>query len=300
MSEVATDGGSAASTAPAGDVQVESAEVTQPVETAEESATEESDTPAAEEVTEESEEPKEEKPARKSAKEWAKETLERDFDDDEQADEFVRDFAAKSQTLNKQLLNWFTKEPDVADIVSKTVKGGDSFWEVMAEYLTPEEYADLIDSTEKGKENRANRLAKIEADKKMAEAIKVNTAKSEKALVAFMEENNMDEKATGEFFDKTVLPIVKRLVSQDFDKEFFDMLLKSHNYKNAIKEASEVAEIKGRNAKIVTEKEKTPADGLPKITGGGMGKPAEEVAQKQMSSIARVAAQSEAEQKRIK
>ncbi|MEN6291838.1 MAG: hypothetical protein ABFD07_07475, partial [Methanobacterium sp.] len=109
----------------------------------------------------------------------------------------------------------------------------------------------------------------------------------------------MDEKATGEFFDQTVLPIMQRLVSQDFDKEFFDMLLKSHNYKKAVKEAAEIAEIKGRNQKIVTEKEKIPADGLPKINGGGMGKPAEEVAKKQISSISRVAAQNEEERKRI-
>lgn len=274
----------------------EAPEVTETEETEEDSK--EKAKEKAPKETKESKEAKEEKPARKGSKDWAKENLEQDFDDDEGADDFVREFASKSQTLNKQLLGIFEENPEVGIMLSKMTKDGTPFLEALAEFITPEELSEILESSEKSKETLAERRAKLAGDKKMAEAIEANKAKSETALVDFMKENSMDEKATGKFFDETVLPIMKRLVSQDFDKEFFDMLLKSHNYKNAIAEASEVAEIKGKNAKIVAEKDKTKSDELPVINGGGMGKPAE-VAEKHISSIGRVAQQNEEERRRI-
>lgn len=251
------------------------------------------------ESTEESTENEPAKPTKKQLKEWAKENLEQDFEDDDKADDWVREFAGNSHKLNKQLMTAFDDQPELGAITSMVVKEGIPFIEAMGEYFSPEEYADALNDTEGGRRRLAKRQAQL-ADFKAQEAeIAKNQETSEIALKSIIEKHKLDNKSVSELFDKTILPVMKSLINQNFTEETFEKFLQLHNYNKDVTDAQKLGEAKALNSKNKTEKDTQKGDGLPSLNGGGGAAKTAESQMKKMSSVARVAAANELERSKL-
>ena len=236
-------------------------------------------------------------PSKKQLKEWAKENLEQDFDDDDIADDWVREFAGNSHKLNKQLIQVFDENPEAGAIISAMVKDGKPFLEALAEFVSPEEFAEYLNGSDKSKEAQAKRKQAQATQKALEAEIGKNKEESEKSLTAFMGKHNMDEKAVADLFDKTILPVYQGLLNQKFTEETWEKFFQLHNYKTDVSDAQKLGAAKANNAKIKIEKDKDVSDGLPQINGGGSAAIVEKVVKK-MSMVARVAAENEAMRKR--
>lgn len=124
------------------------------------------------------------------------------------------------------------------------------------------------------------------------EQAKKEREKEEKVLQKNMElsNTNLADFAAAKGFDeakKTTLvnqmaKIHQELLNGLVTKETLEIFSKGLNYESAVKKAAEVAEIKGRNEKIVIEQQKQSAAKLPQL---GRGIPAE---RKQLKDLVRV------------
>jgi len=285
----------AAVAAPSGDGAVSAttqvAEATTATETAAKEATAEDTTEAkAEEVAEA-------KPKRKGSKDWAKENLDLDSASDDEAGDFVRELAGNSHKLNKQLGEMFDINPEVGAAISRSVKDGENFWVALAEFVSPEDYARMIEDSEGGKEALAkNKVTAAERKAFEAQVVK-NKVTSEKALTSIMAKHSLAPEAVTDLFNTTILPIMKNLVNQNFDEAMFEKFIQLHNYKQDVADAGKLASAKALNSKDKMAKDKS--DGLPQLNGGGGAAKAAETVIKKMSSLSGIAAENDAMRRKL-
>lgn len=237
-----------------------------------------------------------EKPKRKTPKEWAKEALEQDFDDDDSADDFVRDYADNLHKLNKQTRELFEVEWEAGAAVQKAMKDGVPFITALSEYITPEEYAEMVANSDGSKEAIAKRKEAIKAQKEHDAIVEKNRKASEANIVSFAQKNNISDAEIGDFFSKTVAPVFQSLLNQDLNENLLTIMWKAHKFDSEVADAAKIGEVKAANTKIIKEKPESKGDGLPQV-GGGAGKTRE--IQKAASSIARIAQQNQEERQRI-
>ena len=296
MSEASGAVGTAAAAPSGGEAAAASTSPGQPSSSSEVGADEGVESGAGKEIKSESADQKADevaKPTKKQIREWAKETLEQDFEDDDKADDFVREFATNSHKLNKQLVQVFDENPEAGAVIYEMVKNGTPFLEALSAFLSPEEYAEAIDGSDKSKDALKLRKENLAKQKTLEAEIGKNKDESEKSLVAFMGKNNLDDKAVADLFDNTILPVYKSLIDQKFTNLTWENFLRLHNYKKDVGDAQALGEARANNAKSKIQKDKEPGDGLPQISGGGGAAKIAEKAVKKMGMVARVAQENE-------
>lgn len=120
---------------------------------------------------------------------------------------------------------------------------------------------------EYAKEDEA-RKAKIKANQEFISQRDKNLEASVAEIEAFAEEANMDETKAGEFLN-WISQLMGRLTDGSFDKQLLSDLYKSYKHDEIVNEETQLAEIRGKNAKIDEMIQETNGsnDGLPFVEG---------------------------------
>lgn len=284
----------AAVAAPSGDGAASATTTTAVETTATETAVKEA---TGEETTEaKPEETAEAKPKRKGSKDWAKENLDSDFDSDEAAGDNVRERAVMLKKFEKQFGDAYDVNPEVGAAMSRVIKDGDDFWVAMAEYFSPEDYAEYL-KDHKGEESLTKNKATAAERKALEAKIAKNQVTSNEALTSVMAKHSLTPEAVTELFNTTIHPIMQNLIDQNFDEAMFEKFIQLHNYKQDVADAGKLASAKALNSKDKIIKDKS--DGLPQINGGGGASKAAETVVKKMSSLSGIAAENDAMRKKL-
>lgn len=206
------------------------------------------------------------------------------FDDDEKVDRkayrYIRDleqYQKDNQEANKRISELFHQYPELIATFQDMDKGAD-FAEALAINLDPEQRKlfrekyfldDYTPETEQWAKKKTEREAKYKERQKWQEQYIQNRKESAEALKQFFEENKIDEKAGLEFAKKAD-EVLTSVYNGKIDKAFLGMLHKALMFDQAVKEAQEVAEVRGRNEAADGKVEKLPVtDGLPELAKGG-------------------------------
>jgi len=226
----------------------------------------------------EGEEKKEEVKKHKYADRLSKEYPDREFKSDEDYEntheEYVKNlegYRERGTIANQKLVALFEAEPQIADVITAMI-GGATLRSALARHigtedLVPEEGDPDYSIYEK---NNQERLERIERTNKFNQEFNENVDFSANSIKEFATENNLEpeeaEKILGEFDD-----MLKDIYRGRITKETLTKIMRAVKHDEAVKEAKEEGEIKGKNEaiKAVTEKETPKGDGMPILTKTG-------------------------------
>jgi len=183
----------------------------------------------------------------------------------------IEGYRERGIVANQKLVALFEAEPQIADVISSMI-GGATLRSALARHIGSE---DLV--PEEGDpdykawdENTKQRLERIEKTNKFNQEFNDNLEFSRQSVDAFATENNLKpeeaEKILGEF-DNMLQDIYRGRIT----KETLAKIVRAVKHDEAVQEAKEEGEIKGKNEAVKAEKEKVAPkdDGLPVITGTG-------------------------------
>lgn len=207
------------------------------------------------------------------------------FDDDEKVDRkayrHIKDletYQQKNRDANKKVMTLFASHPELVGALQDMDAGAD-FMEALALNLSPEQRKTLRETVlsdeytpqkETWQQKKTEREQKFTERQKWTESYAENRKASANNLKEFAAENNLDQTAM-EDFAKYADEILANVYNGKVDKAFLNALHKARTADSQIKQAAQVAEVKGRNAAIaekVTKAEPT-GDGLPDLGKGG-------------------------------
>jgi hypothetical protein len=173
----------------------------------------------------------------------------------------------KSKEANSKLIEVFESNPTVAEILRDVIEGADLRVAIARHFskddLIPQEgdpdFKAWQESAEKRKKD-------IEGREKQAEVLVENTKKSTETVKVFADKHKFTQEETTEFLgiiDKAMDDLYSGKVTEDF----LEKMLNAFNYKKDVEEATQLGEIKGKNAKIETKKKdgEKSGDGVPKL-----------------------------------
>jgi len=194
-------------------------------------------------------------------------------------EEYVKNlegYRERGTIANQKLVALFEAEPQIADVVSEMIRGATMrsalARHIGAEDLVPEEGDPDYSVWDK---NTKERLERIEKSNKFNQEFNENVEFSVKSIHEFAEENKLPpeeaEKILGEFND-----MLKDIYRGKITKETLTKITKAVKHdeavKEAIKDAKEEGEIKGKNEAVKAKKEVESLkkdDGIPALKKTG-------------------------------
>lgn len=173
-----------------------------------------------------------------------------------------------------RLAEVFTESPQAAIFFTSLMSGSDVL-EALGEGFGEDivgamEDPELRKSYQAGVEKwKANKSASDEIIKQQEE----NSAKYADEVESFFAEQGMDEEEKGKF-SQFVADFIDKLVRFELAKDVLTQLYRAYKYDSDIAEATEVGEVRGRNEKIMLERNKgNNSDGLPMTNMSGRDNP---------------------------
>lgn len=187
--------------------------------------------------------------------------------------ESLENYYEKGQKLNDKLIELSDKDDLFASTLDAMFKEGISLRAALARYIDP---ADLLadpddedyEQVQKGKQERETQ--KVEAQNKQKK-FQENLERSEIAINTFAEEKGWKEDQRDGFISE-ISSIVEKVANGNIDNDLLSKMEKAINFDQAIKDAEQRGEIKGKNQKIAAEKGRETekkGDGLPDLSGQG-------------------------------
>ncbi|MEG1574739.1 MAG: hypothetical protein RR293_04470 [Bacteroidales bacterium] len=166
------------------------------------------------------------------------------------------------------LASLFISNPKMGGFVSEVIAGEDPLLACVRYFGK-----DVLECA--GDENRISQLrkendeylARINGVSKIEKEINENWRHSEKAITRFKHSKGMSDEDFELFIEK-VCHMCEHVFMSDFNYEVLETLYKGVNYDVDIDAVGQAAEVKGRNEKIILDKEKSEGDLLPGIKGG--------------------------------
>ena len=181
----------------------------------------------------------------------------------------LEDKVSKFDMSNKKIMSILDDNPELKGVFADLAQGV-PFAVALArnidiEAVIPLEGEDGYEDY--AKENEA-RKAKIKANQEFISQRDKNLEASVAEIEAFAEEANMDETKAGEFLN-WISQLMGRLTDGSFDKQLLSDLYKSYKHDEIVNEETQLAEIRGKNAKIDEMIQETNGsnDGLPFVEG---------------------------------
>jgi hypothetical protein len=258
----------------------ETAEETEETEESEEAEEEESQESEEEEGESEEESAEEESEEEEEVEHPLAETLEKAFPDrdlktlddyNEAAKDYIKqleEYKERGTKANQQLIDVFDSNPEVANITKAIAKGA-TFREALARYvdpadLTPVEGDPDYEAWQKNLQQRKNEL---EEQERAAKEMEANIKASNATLKEFVKEAKIsDDDAQG--LINMIGDMYGDFMRGKVTKDAYQRFLKAYRYDADVKEAVDLGEKKGKNAKINEvrkgETKKKKGDGLPK------------------------------------
>jgi hypothetical protein len=186
----------------------------------------------------------------------------------------------KNKLFHDKMEELFQSEPLLAQLIAGVMKDKRTFLDVMAELISPDEYAELLENEGsdvlKTRDERLGKLKEIE-DKEAAYA--TNVESSAQQIEEFLASKDWDEAKKDDFVNKMDV----------FFKSFSDGVLTVNEleqiahmfyFDEAVSQAREEGVVVGRNEQIddkrLKEKVAKGTDGLPALAGGGNAGQADE------------------------
>lgn len=196
------------------------------------------------------------------------ETDEELFDIMAEHDSKVNDRYEKLRNDQSTLASLFISNPKMGSFISEVIAGEDPLLSCVRYFGK-----DVLECA--GDENRMSQLrkendeylARMNKVKKTEQEINENWRHSEKAINRFKQSKGMSDEDFELFMEK-VCHICEHVFMSDLNYEILETLYKGVNYDADIDAAEQLAEVKGRNEKIIFEKEKSEGDSLPGVKGG--------------------------------
>jgi hypothetical protein len=225
-----------------------------------------------------------EEPPKKSKRDQLRERIsskypDKTFDsDDAYADQLYDDIEANDKELNalktdrKSLDDFLGNDPRSASFLVDWHEGKDPVIALIKNYGT--EIVDAVDDPERQEEMaRANReyLEKVNQNKKFEEEYKTNIQQSLDDLAKAKEENGWSDEETDAALD-IMCHIADDLIMGKFTPETVQLMMNAQNFDQAVAEAQQEGEVKGRNSKIEEKLRKSQtSDGTPHLEGANGG-----------------------------
>lgn len=172
---------------------------------------------------------------------------------------------------NTRIIAMMEDEPVLSSIMTE-VGQGRKFLSSVKQHLDVANLPEDDDSDMAAWENNA-KMRESKYNEKMARQAEIasNEEKSMATLEAFISEKGLDD-ANKIKFGQLIADFLDRAYSGDITKEFLDVMYYYMNRDTELAKASEMGEIRGKNAKIEKTKfaeEDYAGDGLPDINSGG-------------------------------
>jgi len=178
-----------------------------------------------------------------------------------------------NRSFNEKMEELFKSEPMIGELLGGVMQGKKSLLGSMAEIMTPEEYAEALNS-EGGDvmKSRKERLEKLKSYEDKQSLVEKNVAETEKNVEAWIDKKGWAPEKVQDFSEK-IGKLFDIMADGVLTEAELDMLEHMIYYDDAVASAREEGELLGRNAKIDTsrleQEAATATDGLPEITGSG-------------------------------
>lgn len=171
---------------------------------------------------------------------------------------------------NEQIKQLFIDNPQYAEMFADA-REGRPFLTSFIERFGEEAISAALKDPEKAKEiGEANSkfIERAAMDKKRDEETPKNVQSSLDAISTYQQENGLSDEEITELWNKAI-DIVVNGINGNIPVEFIDILYKSKNHDNDVKNAAEEAEIRGRNAQIEEKlAEPSPYNNMPPTLNG--------------------------------
>jgi hypothetical protein len=179
----------------------------------------------------------------------------------------------KDRVFHEKMEALFTSEPMLAELIAGVVKDEKSFLTVMAEIISPDEYAAALEN-EGGDvvKTRDERLAKLKDIDDKDAALNANIETSGESIRAWLEKKDWDDAKKQDFMGKfsAIFDILADGKISDAELEQFAHMI---YFDDAVNSAREEGIVVGRNEQIddkrLKDKVAKGTDGLPALNGGG-------------------------------
>lgn len=185
---------------------------------------------------------------------------------------YLETYRNRGDEANRQLMDLFDSEPDVAEAISESVNKGVPFRVAWAKHFGAEDIS--LDESDKyysdfdaNKKARAERITKQKAER---ESFDKNVKESERVLAGFAKENKMSNEDVKNVLDQFNV-YYQEIKSGKLTPDSLNMILRGIQFEKAIQDAADSATLKAKNEKISAEmaKETPRGDGLPRPNKGG-------------------------------
>lgn len=188
----------------------------------------------------------------------------------------LEDYVERDKVKNSRILQLAKQNPALVKIIQMLDEGFDMEEAVARnidlsafprpgdenydEWLANPDYSKVAEQA-KTRENEYNQGVEFE------NTLAQNKIKSQQNLKDFADENGLSEDQAMEFISSVVSPLLDKIATLDFDKDFLAMLYKGVNHEQDVASAKEEGVIAGKNANIEEIMQPAPSgDGLPKAS----------------------------------
>lgn len=184
----------------------------------------------------------------------------------------LEDFKTRNQEANKVLVDLFTSNEDLLNVVGDMAKGA-SFRTALARNLDLNglEAQKGDPDYDEWKKASDERLTKAQEREARIKALEDNQIASEQEINAFIKEKGLSKDEADEFLkkvDETLSPLTENRVGTNF----LGMMYTALNHDKEVEQAANTASLKAKNEKIVADRQKRSepkGDGLPHIQSQG-------------------------------
>ncbi len=159
--------------------------------------------------------------------------------------------------------------PEFGGIISSLATGDTLRVALIKAGFGPEDFTIESESEEDAEalvQAKLERKRAIEEQRKIQKQFEANSTKSEKVLEEYKAKNNLDDK-TGEKIVQAMADFVKNAMDGVLTENALDLFRKAVVFENEVQKAETQGQIKGRNEKIVIERQKRNGDGIPALAG---------------------------------
>jgi hypothetical protein len=186
------------------------------------------------------------------------------------------DLLNRNKEFHSKMESLFEKEPLIGNLLGSVMKGDNGFINALAETLSPEEYAKLLeDSGSDVIESRNSRLEKLKQLEDTDAELQARIEESGKNIEQWLDSKQDWDDAKKEDFYKRITSFLEVLADGKLTNAEMDQLSNMIYFDDMIKSAREEGALSGRNEKIsdkrIREEAEKTTDGLPQIPGGAAG-----------------------------
>ena len=180
----------------------------------------------------------------------------------------------KNKVFNDKMEDLFKSEPLLAELITSVMKDKKPFLTAMAELMSPDEYADLLEN--EGSDvikSRDERLGKLKELEDKDAALSANVEASAGNIEAWLASKTDWDDAKKEDFMEKVSAIFDILADGKISDAELEQFAHMVYFDDAVAQAREEGVVVGRNEQIndkrLKEKVAKGTDGLPALAGGG-------------------------------